>query len=173
MSKRIELRELTQAERREIERLADSRTEAARIVQRARVIQALANNPAMGAGDAGRAAGYRQDFSGTYWVRRFNEYGVAGLQDRARPGRPPTHDETVRSALISLALQKPDTLGYPFKLWTLERLQRALEEREGIHLSDSTIWGWLAAEGLQWKRQQSWFREAERHDPEFVEKRGR
>lgn len=173
MSKRIELRELSQEERQEIERLAGSRTESARIVQRARLIQAIADNPEVGAGQAGRLAGYRQDFSGTYWVRRFNQYGVAGLQDRARPGRPPTHDEAVRSAVIALAVQKPDTLGYPFKLWTLERLQQALEEREGIHLSDSTIWGWLAAEGLQWKRQQSWFHEAERHDPEFAEKRGR
>jgi transposase len=173
MSKRIELQELSQEERQEIERLAGSRTESARIVQRAGLIQALADNPEVGAGQAGRMAEYWQDFSGTHWVRRFNQYRVAGLQDRARPGRPPTHDEAVRSAVIALAVQKPDTLGYPFKLWTLERLQQALEEREGIHLSDSTIWEWLAAEGLQWKRQQSWFHEAKRHDPEFAEKRGR
>jgi hypothetical protein len=25
---------------------------------------------------------------------------------------------------------------------------------------------------LEWKRQQSWFHEAQRHDPQFVEKRG-
>ena len=64
------------------------------------------------------------------------------------------------------------TLGYPFELWTLERLQRAFEERQQVHLSDSTIWEWLEAEGLEWKRQQSWFHNAEKHDPEFVEKRG-
>jgi len=173
MSKRIELRAVTDEEHSQVERLARSRTEPARIVQRAKLIQAMMEKPDIGAGQAGRLAGYRQDFSGTYWVRRFNQEGVAGLQDRARPGRPPTHDETVRSAVIALAVQKPDTLGYPFRLWTLERLQRALEEREGVHLSDSTLWEWLAAEGLQWKRQQSWFHEAERHDPEFAEKRGR
>ena len=59
-----------------------------------------------------------------------------------------------------------------FKLWTLERLQTAFQERHGIHLSDSTIWEWLEADGLEWKRQESWFHEAEKHDPEFVEKRG-
>ena len=60
----------------------------------------------------------------------------------------------------------------PFKLWTLERLQSAFKERQGVHLSDSTIWTWLDEEGLKWKRQQSWFHEAEKHDVEFVEKRG-
>jgi transposase len=74
--------------------------------------------------------------------------------------------------LIGLAIQKPRSLGYPFALWTLERLQRAFEEREGIHLSDSTIWTWMADEGFAWKRQESWFHDAENHDPEFVEKRG-
>src|ERR671918_674002 len=63
-------------------------------------------------------------------------------------------------------------LGYPFELWTLERLQSAFEDREGIHLSDSTIWTWLAEEGLEWKRQQSWFQGSQRHDSQFVEKRG-
>ncbi|RME57967.1 helix-turn-helix domain-containing protein, partial [Candidatus Parcubacteria bacterium] len=121
--------------------------------------------------EAGLRAGVSQA-TGPKWVKRFNEEGLTGLDDRPRSGRPPVHDESVRSRLINLALQKPRTLGYPFALWTLERLQRAFEEREGIHLSDSTIWEWMEAEGLRWKRQQSWFREAKKHDPEFVEKRG-
>jgi transposase len=78
----------------------------------------------------------------------------------------------VRSKLISLALQKPRTLGLPFALWTLERLQTEFKEREEIHLSDSTIWEWMEGEGFQWKRQESWFRDAEKHDPQFAEKRG-
>jgi transposase len=95
-----------------------------------------------------------------------------GLQHKKRPGRKPVHSQKTRSALVSLAQQKPNTLGYPFKLWTLERLQTAFKEREGVHLSDSTIWEWVEAEGFKWKRQESWFHEAEKHDPEFVEKRG-
>jgi transposase len=74
--------------------------------------------------------------------------------------------------LIALARTKPDSLGYPFKLWTLERLQTAFQERNGVHLSDSTIWEWVEAEGFRWKRQESWFHDAEKQDPEFVEKRG-
>lgn len=160
-------------EAREVRRLARSRTETAQLVQRARVITLMLDDPQLTAAEAGRQVGYRGDGSGIQWVRRFNEAGLEGLQDRPRSGRPRTHDETVHSKLVALATQKPRTLGYPFELWTLERLQTALEEREGIHLSDSTIWIWLDEEGLQWRRQESWFHDAQRHDPEFAAKRGR
>lgn len=75
-------------------------------------------------------------------------------KDLPRPGKPPTNDEMVRSRLIDLAVQKPRTLGYPFELWTLDRLRTVLEEREGIRLSNSTIWTWLDEEGLEWNRQE-------------------
>ena len=172
MPKRIRLRELTTEERAEIERLAASRTEPFRLVQRARIIAAMVEDPELTATKAGLQAGYKSDVMGAMWVRRFNEEGLAGLEDRPRPGRKPTHSQEVRSSLISLALQKPRSLGYPFELWTLERLQRAFRERCGVHLSDSTIWTWMEEEGFKWKRQQSWFRDVEKHDPEFVEKRG-
>ncbi len=71
-----------------------------------------------------------------------------------------------------LARPKHESLGYPSKLWTLEGLQMAFWERLGVHLSDSTIWEWVEAEGFHWKRSESWFHEAEKADPEFVEKRG-
>jgi len=109
---------------------------------------------------------------GIHWVKRFNENGIAGLMDAERSGRPPSHSQETRSALLDLALQKPRSLGYPFELWTLERLQVAFEERQGVHLSDSTIWTWIEAEGFRWRKQESWFREPEQHDPEFAEKRG-
>ena len=168
----VKLRTLTTEEVTEIKRLAASRKEPIRLVQRARVIALMLEDPQLHATDAGLKAGFRSTALGSEWVRRFNADGLKGLEDQPRPGRKPDHKPEVRSALVSLALQKPESLGYPFKLWTLERLQTAFKERHQTHLSDSTIWEWLAAEGLEWKRQQSWFHEAEKHDPEFVEKRG-
>jgi transposase len=159
-------------EKTEIQRLAVSRKEPIRLVQRARIIAAMYEDPQLTATEAGFRAGFRSSAVGAMWVKRFNGEGLAGLEDRPRSGRKPTHSQEVRSALISLALQKPRSLGYPFELWTLERLQRAFKEREGVHLSDSTIWTWMDEEGFKWKRQQSWFHGVEKHDPEFVEKRG-
>ena len=172
MPKRIRLRALTIDEKAEIQRLAASRKEPIRLVQRARIIAAMVEDPELVATEAGFRAGYKSNAAGVMWAKRFNEEGLAGLEDRPRSGRRPTHSQEVRSALISLALQKPRSLGFPFELWTLERLQRTFKQRQGVHLSDSTIWTWMDEEGFKWKRQQSWFRDAEKHDPEFAGKRG-
>lgn len=133
----------------------------------------MIEDPGLHASDAaGLKACFKSKQMGPECVRRFNEKGIQGLEDQPRPGRKPIHPPEVRSPLISLATQKPKSLGYPYELWTLERLQRAFEESHHTHLSDSTIWEWLDAEGLEWKRQQSWFHEAEKHDLEFVGKKG-
>ena len=172
MPKRIALRTLTTEEEAEIRRLANSRKEPKSMVQRAQVIETMLDNPGMAASRAGEQVGFKGAPMGIKWVRRFNEAGIAGLMDSERSGRPATHTQEVRSALLDLALQKPRSLGYPFELWTLERLQRAYKERYGLHLSVSTIWSWVEAEGFRWRRQESWFPEPEKHDPEFTKKRG-
>jgi hypothetical protein len=45
------------------------------------------------ASDAGLKAGYSSVVTGPEWVRRFNEKGLAGLEDQPRPGRNPTHGQ--------------------------------------------------------------------------------
>ena len=172
MPKRITLRTLTNEEEAEIRRLAKSRKGSLRLVQRAQVIEAMLDDPSLPASRAGEKVGFKGAPMGIQWVKRFNEKGIVGLMDAERSGRPPTHSQETRSALLDLALQKPRSLGYPFELWTLERLQIAFEERHGVHLSDSTIWTWVEAEGFRWRKQESWFHEPEKHDPEFAQKRG-
>jgi transposase len=168
----VKLREVSADEAETLRRLAKSRTESVRKVQRVRLIVVLRDNPQLPASDAAKQVGFGSDAAGPMWVRRFNAEGIAGLEDKPRSGAPVTHTETVRSQVINLALQKPTSLGYPFALWSLSRLQSAIQERHGLHLALSTLWEWLDGEGLDWKRQQTWFQEPERHDPEFVEKRG-
>jgi transposase len=172
MSKPIPVREVSETEKAEIKRLARSHKEPSAIVQRAKMIALMIEDRSLSGSAACRKAGFHSSSMVTKWVHRFNQDGLAGLSDKQRPGRVPVHPKAVRSALVDLALHKPGSLGYPFELWTLERLQRAFEERQGVHLSDSTIWEWLEDEGLHWKRQESWFRDVEKQDPEFAEKRG-
>lgn len=172
MRKPVKLRTLTAEEVTEVKRLTSSRKEPIRLVQRARIIAFMLKDSSLYASDGGLRAGYSSVVTGPVWVQRFNEKGLAGLEDQPRLGHKPTYGQEVHSQLVSLATQKPRGLGYPFELWTLKRLQTAFQERHGIHLCDSTIWEWLDAEGLEWKRQGSWFHEAEKHEPEFVEKRG-
>jgi transposase len=172
MPKQIKLREVSAEEEREIRRFANARKEAVEVVRRARLLEYLLDHPKVSASQAGMEVGFGSNASGAQWVKRFNEEGIPGLQNKPKSGRPVTHCEEVRSKVIDLALQKPQNVGYPFALWTLSRLQIALAERHQLNLARSTIWKVLEAEGLDWKRQQSWFHEPEQHDPEFVEKRG-
>jgi transposase len=163
---------VSKTEAAELRRLAKSRATALRLVQRAQLIVALLDEPSLTASEAAKQVGFGSDRSGVLWVKRFNAAGIAGLNDQPRSGAPVTHTEAVRSRLIELARHKPSTLGYPFAVWSLERLQSAYQERHQLHLSRSTIWEWLEAEGFDWKRQASWFRDADKQDSEFVEKRG-
>jgi transposase len=104
MPKRVHLKAVTTEEKEAIERLAKSRTAAIRQVQRARIIQLMLADPTLNASEAGLRAGFKSNAVGAVWVKRFNEAGLAGLDDEARPGRPAQHDQAVRGKLISLAL---------------------------------------------------------------------
>jgi transposase len=104
-----------------------------------------------------------------HWLQRFNAQGLVGLQDSPRSGRPPRYSAAQVGQLIELALTDPDTLDLPFGCWTLDRLQYYANEVLGIPIKRARIGEVLLAEGLRWRRQETWF--GERVDPEFAEKR--
>ena len=168
MATLVKLRKLTPAERRELERLARSRTEEARLVQRARIVLGLAagERPYQVADrvGVGRMAAYE-------WQHRFNAEGLMGLTDHPRPGRPPTCTAEQRAEVIAAALTRPDSLGLPFASWTLDRLAAYLAEHKGIPIKRTRIDEILVAEGLRWRKQETWF--GQKVDPEFAAKRGR
>jgi transposase len=168
MATLVKLRELTADEWRELERLARSRTEEARLVQRAKIVLGLAagERPYQVADrvGVGRAAAYE-------WLHRFNAEGLTGLTDHPRPGRPHTYTAEQRAEVIAAALTRPESLGLPFASWTLDRLQAYLAEHKKIPIKRTRIDEILVAEGLRWRRQETWF--GEKVDPEFAAKRGR
>jgi transposase len=163
----LTVRALTRQEADELKRLAHSRTASHRMVLRAQIIWAGAQGATVPA--IARQVGL-SDVRVRAWIHRFNAHGLAGLADAVRSGRPRQHDETTRGTVIALARTKPQSLGMPFALWTLARLRQALQERHRLHVTPATIWKWLRADGLVWKRQQSWFQATV--DAAFVEKRG-
>ena len=82
-------------------------------MRRACLIQALLEDPALHATEAGLLVGYKSGASGPQWVRGFNAEGIAGLEEKPRAGRPVTHSDEVRSRVVDLALQEPRSLGLP------------------------------------------------------------
>lgn len=163
----LTLRPLTDDERQAVERLAHSRTEPARAVERARIVW-----------EAHRGARVRT-IAGTLgvceatvrlWLKRFNRAGVDGLRDAPRSGRPPVYDATEVGAVVEASLTKPQELGLPFACWTLDRLTAYLQEEKRLGIGRTRVGELLRAEGLRWRTQETWF--GERVDPDFVQKRG-
>ena len=156
MPQHLRLRKMKDEEIIAIKATAASELKPPRLVQRAKIIAAMIEDPTLTASEAGLRAGFQSPQVGPIWVRRFNAEGLAGLEDRERPGRSPVHGPEVKQALIKLALQRPRDLGYPYDSWHLKGLQHAFVERHNVYLSDSTIWTWLDEEGLAWKQQRVW-----------------
>ena len=105
-----------------------------------------------------------------FWLKRFNQRGLDGLEEDMRSGRPPTYTAEERSAVIAAALSRPADLGLPFASWTLDRLVSYLSE-QGIAIRRSRISEIFIREGLRWRQDETWF--GARVDPDFAKKRGR
>jgi transposase len=164
----LTLRPLTDEEARTIDRLAHSRTEPARAVERARIIWQARQGARVPA--IARALGLCEA-TVRLWLTRFNARGLDGLADEPRAGRPPTYTAEEVGGAIAASLMRPEELGLPFGSWTLDRLTAYLHETKGLAISRSRIGEILQAEGLRWRTQETWF--GERVDPDFVAKRGR
>jgi transposase len=137
-------------------------------VERARVVRAALQ------GERAEAIAARFQITAAtvyLWLHRFNGHGVAGLEDRPRNGRPPTYTREQVATIIATALTPPRQLDQPFASWTLDRLVTYLQEHHGITMQRSRLDELLLAEGLRWRKQESWF--GERVDPDFAVKRGR
>ena len=55
------------------------------------------------------------------WIHRFNERGLAGLEDEPRAGRPATYTSEAVSEVVAASLTDPQSLGLPFATWMLDR----------------------------------------------------
>jgi transposase len=160
------LRELTAGELAAVEALARSRTAPARRVERARVVWRASRGetpPAIAAALGVSAETVRRR------IRRFDAEGLAAFDDHHRAGRPATYSPDEVAGVIAAALTSPRGLGLPFASWTLDRLAAYLLEHRGIAMRRSRIDEILLAEGLRWRRQETW--SGERVDPEFAAKR--
>ena len=65
------------------------------------------------------------------WLRRFDEYGPAGLYDEPRSGRPRKLTDDVRDSLVDMIQQDPQRSGYLATFWTVAMLALALAEKLG------------------------------------------
>lgn len=162
----IRVRAIAPDEMKRLTDLARSRKRGAGLVQRAQIVLHAVD------GLSAPAIAAKMDLCGATvrcWLKRFNEHGVAGLEEGVRSGRPPTYSAEEKGTVIRTALTRPAGLGLPFACWTLDRLVAYLSE-QGIAMRRSRISEILLDEGLKWRQEETWF--GERVDPDFAKKRG-
>ena len=163
----VRVRALSSGEAEGLARMARSRTLGAGLVRRAQIVQRAVQD-----GLSAPEIAARMGLCGAtvrFWLKRFNERGLPGLEEDMRSGRPPTYTTEERSAVIKAALSRPAELGLPFATWTLDRLVAYLGE-QGIGMRRSRVGEVLLAEGLKWRQEETWF--GARVDPDFTRKRG-
>lgn len=93
------------------------------------------------------------------WRIRFAEQGLAGLEDKRRPGPRPKYDLATGQRILAL-LDQPPPAGYG--RWTGGLLARALGD---VH--EQQVWRFLRAQKIDLSGRKSW---CESNDPEFVAK---
>ena len=106
--------------------IAQSRTEPASRVERARILLTYREDPSFFA--VGRVLGLHHQTVQRCVERAVAEGPMAALDDRPRPGREPTITLEAKAWLVSLACRKAKELGYPHELWTTRLLARHARE---------------------------------------------
>jgi transposase len=155
MAEQLFVRELTAAERREVE--AGLKSREAFVLRRCQAV--LASGRGEGVGPTARGVGCsRQTVRNA--LHGFNARGLASLRrgsNRPRSAKPEL-DEARRAKLKEVLHQSPRTFGKPTSLWTLE-LAAAVAHERGLtagRVSDETVRRALKAMGANWKRAKHW-----------------
>jgi transposase len=152
--------------------IAQSRTEPANRVERARILLAYREDPSFFA--VGRRLGLHHQTVQRCVERAVAEGPMAALDDRPRPGKEPTITLEAKAWLVSLACRKAKDLGYPHELWTTRLLASHAREHgpaEGhaclANLAQGTVCKILAQEDVKPHKVRYYL---ERRDPDFAEK---
>ena len=148
----LRVRALSDDEAGGLARMARSRTLGAGLVRRAQIMQHAVD------GLSAPEIAVRMGLCGAtvrFWLKRFNERGLPGLEEDMRSGRPAIYTAEERSAVIAAALSRPAELDLPFASWRLDRLVAYLGER-GSGMKRSRVSEVLLAEGLKWRQEETW-----------------
>lgn len=132
----LRIRETSAAESAEVERLARSRTEGARGVERAGIIRRSSRCERVPA-----IAGELRVSEGTarLWIERLNQSGIEGLADLPRSGKPPTYAPDRVGEVVATSLANPRGLELPFASWTLDRSTAYPNEEKGSPIKRSRV----------------------------------
>lgn len=145
---------LTDAELQQLRTWSRSTTTAVGLVRRADVILGVHRGDTIK--DAAKNAGLSETHA-RKWIQRFQEKRLPGLQDAARPGRPPVFSPEVALHAVKLACERPDTGGRSLCLWDCQEIARQLIAAATTpSISAETVRRMLASHRLKPWRKRMW-----------------
>jgi transposase len=142
-------------DRRTLEEWANSRSLEWRLVERARIILRLLEGEQVNKVAHDLDTGQNTVIK---WRSRFVAYGIKGLHDQPRSGKPPKYDKNFRNEVLK-TLEQPPPSGQ--SCWDGAAIAKRLNS------SDHAVWRVLRKEGICLARQRSWCVST---DPEFAPK---
>src|SRR5918994_950787 len=154
---RLPLLVLRPGDREELECRVRSNTVEARDAERARLVLMAAGGATNR--DIGAAIGMHYN-QVAVWRRRYAQFGLTGLADGDRPGRPPVYDHDDVLLLVKTVTEPPPDAA---TRWTMEAIARRLNEH-GVAMSASQVWRICKGLDLKPWQTESWMTS---HDPEF------
>src|SRR4051794_13520869 len=159
---------LTDEDRRVLTKRARSQRRPHRDVQRAAIVLAAAEETTNA--EIARRLDICCD-TVRKWRARFCAEGLAGLADRARPGRRRTFPATAEAEVKALACALPAETGAPLARWSAAELAAEAVDRGLVEaISPSTVARWLAADAIRpWRHRSGIFP----RDPDFAVKAAR
>ena len=153
---------LREGDREILESWTRAGTLEARVAKRARILLLAAE------GRSNREIGSLVDLHYNQvgiWRQRYGDYGLSGLGDEERSGRPVVYGHDDVLLLVKLVTEPPPDSA---TRWTMEALAEAMAAH-GVPISASQIWRICSALDLKPWQVESWMTS---HDPDFWEKAG-
>lgn len=150
------LRPLTPLEYQELQRVSRAPSETVSRHQRAIALLAVADGRSLI--EAARAAGWRVHDTVTRLIRRFNERGLAALDDLPRRGHPRRYGLAERARIEQELQRSPLLKEDGTATWSLTTLQRSLREApDGLpEVSTFTLLHSIHEAGYTWQQNRTW-----------------
>ena len=151
---------LSEKERADLEKRVRKETQEQRMIPRLRIVVLASGN--LETKEIAKKLGISQK-TVSKWRGRYAEHGLAGLQDRERPGRPWTFSPEDRLNVITTACRPPETATH----WSVRDLEKEIEKKSSRSISYVTIHRILKSIDLKPHQYEMWLNS---QDPEFEAK---
>ena len=94
------------------------------------------------------------------WVHSYNRYGIEGLKDKPRSGRPSRLNDAQQKQLKATLRDKPEKFGYASGVWSGPLVIDYIQKTFGISYKKAQVYNLLRKLGFTFQRSKAFYPEA-------------